>query len=202
MSSTLKPSTISTFWRFSSLALVDTEFSIVQCDSGKYAFPKACTKSPGAGCDVCGHVGIRVLTGNVTEQSSLAHIACPLVQLSVHRTEPAEGMVQRLRCQYRKLQLPLCFCLFWDRTLLCSRLWSRTQYVAHAGNLTLNPLASASQGLELQFSLIFHWVFFVDDGVLICLGLISSMISSSRLQTSERQVCVTTPGSLYFLLFI
>lgn len=156
MSSTLKPSTISTFWRFSSLVLVDTEFSIVQCDSGKYAFPKACTKSPGAGCDVCGHVGIRVLTGNVTEQSSLAHVACPLVQLSVHRTEPAEGMVQWLRCQYRKLQLPLCFCLFWDRTLLCSRLWSRTQYVAHAGNLTLNPLASASQGLELQFSLIFH----------------------------------------------
>lgn len=98
-SSTLKPSTISTFWRFSILVLVDTEFSIVQYDSGKYAFLKACTKSLGAGCNVCGHVGIRVLTCNGTEQSSLAHVTCPLVQLAIHRTEPAEGMVQRQRHQ-------------------------------------------------------------------------------------------------------
>lgn len=185
-SSTLKPSTISTFWRFSSLVLVDTEFSIVQCDSGKYAFLKARTKSPGAGCDVCGHIGIRVLTGNVTEQSGPCHLSSATAGWSLHRTSRGHGTEaapSELRCQYIKLQLPLYFCLFWDRTLLCGRVWSGTQYVAHAGNLTLNPLASASQGLELQFSPTFHWVFFVYDGVLICLGPISSMISSSHLQT-------------------
>lgn len=167
---TLQPDSLQ-LWNHQSSLVLDTEFSVAQHDFGKYLHFSKCIQSHlAAGWCLWTLKVIRVLTGNVKEQSGPCHL---LFTTQNQQRAWYGGSTIRTDMSVHEIA---SFSLFLLETGPCYVDCPGTQYAAQASNLNSESscLTQCSECSNYNFPHIFNWVFFVYDGVLIHLGLINS----------------------------